>query len=207
MARLDQLGPAKSTAQLGATIGREFPAALLRAVTPLDEDLVRQDLKQLVDAELLYQRGVGATAMYQFKHALIQDAAYQSLLKSTRQQYHQRIAQVLAERFPETAETQPALVAQHYTAAGLHAQALPYWQRAGQLALERSAYREAVASLEQALEAAGPPATHPRAHGAGRGSPARPAPCALSTRRTPADFRLICAMPKLSLRPWTITSG
>jgi len=153
MARLDQLGPAKSTAQLGATIGREFPYALLWAVTPLDEDVVRQDLKQLVDAELLYQRGVGATAVYQFKHALIQDAAYQSLLKSTRQQYHQRIAQVLAECFPETAETQPEVVAQHYTAAGVHAQALPYWQRAGQLALERSAHREAVASLERGLEA------------------------------------------------------
>jgi class 3 adenylate cyclase/DNA-binding winged helix-turn-helix (wHTH) protein/tetratricopeptide (TPR) repeat protein len=153
MARLDQLGPAKSTAQLGATIGREFPAALLWAVTPLDEDVVRQDLKQLVDAELLYQRGVGATAVYQFKHALIQDAAYQSLLKSTRQQYHRRIAQALAERFPETAETQPALVAQHYHAAGLYAQALSYWQRAGQRALERSAYHEAVASLEQGLEA------------------------------------------------------
>jgi hypothetical protein len=75
MARLDQLGPAKSTAQLGATIGREFPVALFWAVTPLDEDVVRQDLKQLVDAELLYQRGVGATAVYQFKHALIQDTA------------------------------------------------------------------------------------------------------------------------------------
>src|SRR5207248_9400065 len=127
MARLDQLGPAKGTAQLGATMGREFPVALLQAVTPLEEDLLHQDLRQLVEAELLYQRGVGATAVYQFKHALIQDAAYQSLLKSTRQQYHQRIAQALAERFPETAATQPALVAQHYTAAGRHAQALPYW--------------------------------------------------------------------------------
>jgi class 3 adenylate cyclase/DNA-binding winged helix-turn-helix (wHTH) protein/tetratricopeptide (TPR) repeat protein len=153
MARLDQLGPVKGTAQLGATIGREFPYVLLQAVTPLEEDVLRQDLKQLVEVELLYQRGVGATAVYQFKHALIQDAAYQSLLKSTRQQYHQRIAQVLAERFPETAEMQPALLAQHYTAAGLHAQALPCWQRAGQHALERSAHREAVASLEQGLEA------------------------------------------------------
>ena len=134
MARLDQLSPAKSTAQLGAIIGREFPVALLWAVTPLDEDVVRQDLKQLVDAALLYQRGVGATAVYQFKHALIQDAAYQSLLKSTRQQYHQRIAQALAEHFPEIAEAQPEVLAQHYTAAGLHAQALPYWQRAGQRA-------------------------------------------------------------------------
>ena len=75
------------------------------------------------------------------------------MLKSTRQQYHQRIAQVLAEHFPETAETQPEVLAQHYTAASLHAQALTYWQRAGQLALERSAYREAVACFEQALDA------------------------------------------------------
>ena len=95
MARLDQLGPAKGTAQLGATIGREFSSALLQAVTPLDEDLLRQDLTQLVEAELLYQRGVGATATYQFKHALIQEAAYASLLRRTRQRYHRHIAQVL----------------------------------------------------------------------------------------------------------------
>jgi tetratricopeptide (TPR) repeat protein len=97
--------------------------------------------------------GLPPQATYTFKHALMQDAAYQSLLKSTRQQYHQRIAQVLAERFPETVETQPELLAQHYTAAGLHAQALLYWQQAGQLALERSAYREAVGCFEEALSA------------------------------------------------------
>jgi tetratricopeptide (TPR) repeat protein len=106
-----------------------------------------------VDAEVVTQRGLPPQATYTFKHALIQDAAYESLLRSNRQQYHQRIAQVLTERFPETVETQPEVVAQHYTAAGLHAEALPYWQRAGQRALERSAYREAVASLEKGLEA------------------------------------------------------
>jgi class 3 adenylate cyclase/predicted ATPase len=151
MARLDQLGPAKNTAQLGATIGREFPAALLQAVTPLDEDVVRQDLTQLVEAELLYQRGVGATAVYQFKHALIQEAAYASLLRRTRQHYHQHIAQVLEAQFPETVATQPELLAQHYTAAGLSEQAIAYWQRAGQHALQRSAHLEASAHLRQGL--------------------------------------------------------
>jgi predicted ATPase len=106
-----------------------------------------------VEAELPHQRGVPPHATYIFKHALIQDAAYQSLLKSTRQQYHQRIAQVLEAQFPETAETQPEVLAQHYTAAGLHTEALAYWQRAGQLALERSAYRETVPCFEQALVA------------------------------------------------------
>jgi predicted ATPase len=118
MARLDQLGPAKGTAQLGATIGREFPYALLQAVTPLDEDLVRQDLQQLIEAELLYQRGVGATAVYLFKHALIQEAAYTSLLRRTRQQYHQHIAQALETQFPTLVATQPEVVAHHYTEAG-----------------------------------------------------------------------------------------
>jgi tetratricopeptide (TPR) repeat protein len=138
-------------AQLGATIGRTFAYDVLQAVAPLDAATLQEALAQLVDAEVVAQRGLLPQATYTFKHALIQDAAYQSLLRSTRQQYHQRIAQVVAERFPETAETQPEVLAQHYTAAGLHAQALPYWQRAGQRALERSAYREAVGCFEQAL--------------------------------------------------------
>jgi tetratricopeptide (TPR) repeat protein len=106
-----------------------------------------------VEAELVYQRGAAAQATYLFKHALIQDTAYQSLLKSTRQQYHQRIAQVLAAQFPETAETQPELLAHHYTEAGLNEQAIPYWQQAGQRAVAHSAYREAVVCYEQALQA------------------------------------------------------
>ena len=152
MARLDQLGPAKGTAQLGATMGREFPYALLQAVTPLDEDILRQDLQQLMEAELLYQRGVGATAVYQFKHTLIQEAAYASLLRRTRQHYHQHIAQVLEAQFPDTVVTQPELLAQHYTAAGLSEQAIPYWQRAGQHASERSANLEAISHFTTGIE-------------------------------------------------------
>ena len=102
MARLDRLATVKSLAQLGATLGREFSYALLQAVSPWDEETLQRGLHQLVEAELLYQRGLPPQATYLFKHALIQDAAYQSLLRSTRQQYHQRIAQVLEARFPET---------------------------------------------------------------------------------------------------------
>src|SRR5207247_1682328 len=153
MARLDRLAAVKGLAQLGATLGREFAYALLQAVSPWDEGTVQRGLHQLVEAEFLYQRGLPPQATYLFKHALIQDTAYQSLLRSTRQQYHQRIAQVLAECFPETAETQPELLAQHCTEAGLHEQALLYWQRAGQRALDRSAYREAVVCFERGLEA------------------------------------------------------
>jgi class 3 adenylate cyclase/tetratricopeptide (TPR) repeat protein len=153
MARLDRLATVKTVAQLGATIGRTFAYELLRAVAPLDEATLQGGLRQLVEAELVYQRGVASQATYIFKHALIQDTAYQSLLKSTRQQYHQRIAQVLAAQFPEAAETQPELLAHHYTEAGLSEQAVPYWQRAGQRAETHSAYREAAACYEQALEA------------------------------------------------------
>ena len=153
MARLDRLATVKTVAQLGATIGRTFTYELLHAVASLDEATLQHGLRQLVEAELVYQRGAGPQATYLFKHALIQDAAYQSLLRSTRQQYHQRIAQVVEAQFPETAETQPELLAHHYTEAGRHAQAMPYWQQAGQRAVRRSAYREAAACYEQALEA------------------------------------------------------
>ena len=151
MARLDRLATVKGLAQLGATLGREFSYALLQAVSPWDEETVQRGLHQLVEAEFLYQRGVPPQATYTFKHALIQDAAYQSLLRSTRQQYHQRIAQVLAEQFPETAETQPELLAHHYTEAGLIALAVVYWQRAGKRASERSAYVEAISHLRKGL--------------------------------------------------------
>jgi predicted ATPase/class 3 adenylate cyclase len=151
-ARLDRLGTAKETAQLGATLGREFPYDLLRAVSPLDETTLQRDLARLTEAELLYQRGFPPHTRYLFKHALIQDAAYQSLLKSKRQQYHRQIAQVLAERFPETAESQPELLAHHYTEAGLIEQAISYWQRAGRRAVERSAHTEAINHLNKGVE-------------------------------------------------------
>jgi predicted ATPase len=152
MARLDRLAAVKEVAQLGAVLGREFSYELLRAVAPLHEPTLQHGLAQLVKAELLYQWGLPPLAQYVFKHALIRDAACQSLLRSTRQQYHQRIAQVLAEQFSETTETQPELLAYHYTEAGLYNQALDYWQRAGQRAMSRSAYMEAVAHLTKGLE-------------------------------------------------------
>ncbi|RMF92199.1 MAG: adenylate cyclase [Nitrospinota bacterium] len=151
MARLDRLAAVKGIAQLGATIGRQFSYTLLQTVSPLEETALQHALAQLVEAELLYQQGFLPQANYRFKHALIQEVAYQSLLKSTRQQYHQQIAQALEARFPETVETQPELVAHHYTEAGLNAQALPYWQQAGQQAIERSAHREAIAHLARGL--------------------------------------------------------
>jgi predicted ATPase len=152
MARLDRLATTREIAQVSATLGREFSYELLHAVSPLDEATLQQGLRQLVEAELVYQRGVPPQATYLFKHALIQDTAYQSLLKSTRQHLHRQIAQVLEERFAETKEAQPELLAHHYTEAGLIIQAIPYWQRAGQRAIERSANAEAVNHLTTGLE-------------------------------------------------------
>ena len=152
MARLDRLGEAKEVAQLGATLGRAFPYELLQAVSPCDEHRLQQALDQLVDAELLYQRGVPPQVTYVFKHALIQETAYQSLLKSKRQQYHQQTVHTLEQHFPEIAESQPELLAHHYTEAGLPAQALPYWQHAGQRAVERSANVEAISHFTKGLE-------------------------------------------------------
>src|SRR5262249_55765482 len=152
MARLDQLNRAKEVAQLGAVLGREFAYELLQAIAPQDEATLQEGLAQLVEAELLYQRGRPPRARYLFKHALIQDAAYASLLKSTRQHVHQRIAQILETRFPTLVETQPELVAQHYTAAGCTEQAVVYWQRAGQQAGDRSANLEAVSHFTTGIE-------------------------------------------------------
>jgi TOMM system kinase/cyclase fusion protein len=152
MSRLDRLMTGKVITQLGATIGRQFSYALLQAVAQLDEMRLQHGLGRLVEAEIVYQRGVLPQATYTFKHALIQDAAYESLLKSTRQQYHQRIAQVLEAQFPETAENQPELLAHHYTEAGLLTQAVVYWQQAAQRAIERSAYVEAISHLRTGLQ-------------------------------------------------------
>jgi predicted ATPase len=152
MARLDQLNTAKEVAQLGAVLGREFTYELLQAIAPQDEVTLQAGLAQLVGAELLYQRGRPPRARYIFKHALIQDAAYASLLKSTRQQVHQHIAQVFEAQFPALVETQPELVAQHYTAAGYHEQAVRYWQQAGHQASERSATLEAISHCTTGIE-------------------------------------------------------
>ena len=151
MARLDRLVTAKAVAQYAAVMDRQFAYELLSTASQLDEVTLQRELGRLVEAEIVYQRGVPPQSTYMFKHALIQDAAYQSLLKSTRQQYHQRIAQVLEEQFPETVEGQPELLAHHYTEAGLIEQAIGYWQKAGQSAIQRSAHVEAIAHLRQGL--------------------------------------------------------
>jgi class 3 adenylate cyclase/predicted ATPase len=152
MARLDQLNWAKEVAQLGSVLGREFAYELLQAIAPQDEETLQAGLAQLVGAELLYQRGRPPRARYLFKHALIQDAAYASLLKRTRQQVHQQVAQALEARFPALVETQPELVAQHYTVAGCPEPAVVYWQRAGQHASERSAHLEAISHVTTGIE-------------------------------------------------------
>ena len=135
MARVDRLGTARGVVQLGAVLGRQFAFELLQAVSRLEEEIVQRELSKAVEAELLYQQGLPPRVTYVFKHDLIRETAYQALLKRTRQQYHQRTAQVLAERLPEMAETQPELVAHHYTEAGLAAPAVEYWRRAGQCAI------------------------------------------------------------------------
>jgi TOMM system kinase/cyclase fusion protein len=152
IARLDRLTTAKEVAQLAATFGREFTYELLRSVSSLDEATLQRELGRLVDAEFLYQRGLPPQAKYVFKHALIQDAAYNSLLRSKRQQYHQLIARVLEVQFSEIKETQPELLAHHYAEAGLKQQAIPYWRQAGQRAIQRSANTEAIVHLNRGLE-------------------------------------------------------
>jgi predicted ATPase len=151
MARLDQLPAPKEVAQLGAVLGREFTYELVRSIAPQSEDTLQAALGQLAAAELLYQRGRPPKARYVFKHALIRDAAYASLLKSTRQKLHQRTAQVLEAQFPEVVATQPELLAHHLTEAGHPAQAVGYWQRAGERAVGRSAHLEAISHLTAGL--------------------------------------------------------
>ena len=151
MARLDRLPKLRDVAQLGAVLGREFEYEMLKALAPMDEVRLQDGLGQLVEAELLYQRGRPPRATYIFKHALIQDAAYQSLLKRTRQQCHRQVADILESRFPETAETQPELLAHHHTEANSPQTAVEYWVKAGQQAVHRFADREAVGHLEKGL--------------------------------------------------------
>src|SRR5262245_12473766 len=151
MARLDRLVTAKAVAQYAAVLGRQFSYELLLTVSQLDGATLQRELGRLVEAEVVFQRGLPPQATYVFKHALIQDVAYASLLKSTRQHYHQRIAQVLESQFPEIAQAQPELLAHHCTESGLIEQAVRYWYQAGQHAIQRSAHAEAIAHLTQGL--------------------------------------------------------
>ncbi len=152
MARLDRLEGAKEIAQIASVIGNEFSWRLLREVAPIEEQRLHSELRKLADSELLFEQGVPPAASYQFKHALIQDAAYQSLLKSKRQQIHRQIAQALKERFSEVVEAQPELLAHHYTAAELKDAAIPYWKLAGEKSMRRSANLEAITHFGKAQE-------------------------------------------------------
>jgi class 3 adenylate cyclase/tetratricopeptide (TPR) repeat protein len=153
MARLDRLGPAaREVAQAGAVIGRGFGYALLASIIELPEPQLREALERLTSAGLVFVRGTPPEASYLFKHALVQDAAYGSLLRNRRQRLHRRIVTSLEDRFPEIVATQPALLAQHCQEAGLAEQAVGYWLKAGQRALERSAMTEAVAQLRKGLD-------------------------------------------------------
>ena len=152
MARLDRLGSVKRVAQIGAAIGREFPYALLRIVSSLYEDEFQAALARLVTSELVFQRGTPPDAVYGFKHALIQDAAHGSLLRSARQQLHVQIAEALEAHFPEVMDSQPELLAQHYSEAGLVEKSVVYWSKAGQRSAARSAMAEAVAQLHNGLD-------------------------------------------------------
>ena len=152
-ARLDRLSSVKESIQLAAVLGREFSHELIRAVSRLDDPALVQHLEKLVAGEFLYQRGIPPDARYTFKHSLIQDAAYNSLLISRRQQYHQQTAYTLSEQFAETADAQPELLAHHYFEAGLTGEAVSNWLRAGEQSLSRYAWEEALAHFERGLVA------------------------------------------------------
>src|SRR6516164_1067284 len=152
MARLDRLAPVREIAQIAAAIGREFSYPLVRALVGRDETALKDALARLEEAELVFRRGEPPEAVYSFKHALVRDAAYESLLKSRRQQLHGQIARTLEQRFPDVVASQPEVVARHFTEAGLVDSAINYWLRAGNLALSRSANAEAVKHLRQGIE-------------------------------------------------------
>ena len=152
MARLDRLAPVREVAQIGAVIGREFPHTLLARVAQIGVNELNEALSQLTSAELIFQRGTPPDSTYTFKHALVQDAAYKSLLNAKRRQLHQTIARLLETDFPDTARTQPELLAEHFTEAGLAEQAIDCWLRAGKHSAARGAHVEAIRQLNKGLE-------------------------------------------------------
>ena len=152
MARLDRFMPVKEIAQIGAAIGREFSYELIAAVAPLPQAQLDDALAQLIASGLAFRRGTPPDAIYTFKHALVQDAAYDSLLKTRRQELHAKIARVIEGWFPNVTTTEPEVLAHHLTEAGLIEAAIPLWQAAGELALQRMAASEAISHLNQGLE-------------------------------------------------------
>lgn len=151
MARIDRFTSVKKVAQIGAVIGREFSHQLLTEISDARDDELDTALHQLVETELVFRRGKPPDATYVFKHALVQDAAYESLLRRKRQELHEDIARGLERRFPDTVETEPEIIAHHYTRAGIRDGAIPYWLKAGQHAAQRSANVEAIAHFSEGL--------------------------------------------------------
>jgi len=152
LGRLDRLGPAaKTVAQVGAAIGRDFSYELLAAAARLAEPELQEALRRLVEAGLVFQRGVPPAAEYLFKHALVQDTAYSTLLRGPRQALHRRIAEALEQRFPDLVQTRPEILAHHYGEAAIADKAITYWHLAGKLSVARSAVREAIAQLRRGL--------------------------------------------------------
>ena len=151
-ARLDRLGPAREVAQVGAVVGRDFSYALLRSVVGIEDEPLRAALERLAEADILLVQGLPPAADYRFKHALIQDAAYENLLKSRRQVLHRRVGEVLRDQFAASAAAEPELLARHFTQAGLIEAAIEWWGKAGQRSLERSALVEGIEHLARALD-------------------------------------------------------
>jgi class 3 adenylate cyclase/predicted ATPase len=164
-ARLDRLGEAREVAQIGAVFGRDFTYALLRAVGGVDDPALQSALDKLADADLLIAESAGPQANYRFKHALIQDAAYDSLLKSRRQALHRRAAEVMRDE-PERAAAEPEVIAHHFTQAGLDDLAIEWWGKAGDQALRRSAFQEAISHLGKAIAMADKPSAASTPRGA-----------------------------------------
>ena len=151
MARLDRLGPAREVAQIGSVIGRDFSYSLLRALAEMEEAPLQSALERLADADVLLVQGLPPEAEYRFKHALIQDAAYENLLKSRRQVLHRRVAEILRDQFAARAAAEPELLAHHFTQAAMPEAAIEWWGKAGQRSLERSALVEAAEQITRAL--------------------------------------------------------
>jgi len=154
MARLDRLGPARELAQIGSVIGRGFSYALLRALAGMADSSLQAALKKIAEADILLVQGLPPDSDYRFKHALIQDAAYENLLKSRRQVMHRHVAEILRDRFADTAAAEPEVLAHHFTQAGMTDEAIEWWGEAGDQALHRSAFQEAIFHLSKAIEMA-----------------------------------------------------
>src|SRR5215472_9069866 len=153
-ARLDRLGPAREIARVGSVIGRGFSYGLLRTLAGMADTALQTALEQLAEADILLVQGLPPDCDYRFKHALIQDAAYENLLKSRRQVLHRRVAEILRDRFPDAAAAEPEMLAHHFTQAGLTDAAIEWWGKAGEEALRRSAFQEAISHLGRAIEMA-----------------------------------------------------